>query len=340
MTARACIIPVFVPHLGCPHQCVFCDQKQITGCSAGITVETVRSAIRAAEAAAGCGTKRQLAFYGGSFTAMPEAMQTPLLEAAAEAIADGQIDSARLSTRPDAVTEGILRRLVSYGVDTVELGAQSMDDDVLRLSRRGHSAADVERASRLVHEAGLSLILQMMTGLPGDTAEKSMATARRLIALRPEGVRIYPTVVVKGTDLYDMWVRGEYREHTLPEAVQLCAALYDLFDWAGIPIIRLGLNPNEQLSGGGAAAGAYHPAFGELVRSRRFFERACRLLDGVRPGSRVVLAVRPRLLSQVLGQRRENLRLLREQFALTELKILPDETITEDIVVLSAAFPE
>lgn len=339
MSARASILPVFVPHLGCPHNCVFCNQRRISGELSPADAGTVREALTAAAALPGEEAKRQLAFYGGSFTAIPEAQQEELLSAAREGIGRGIIGSIRLSTRPDAVDGEVLARLRRYGVETVELGAQSMDDEVLRLSGRGHTAEDVRRAARLVKEAGFRLILQMMTGLPGDTEEKSLATARELISLRPDGVRIYPTVVVRDTALYELWQRGLYREHTVEDAVRLCAKLLPVFEAAGIPVIRLGLNPTEELSGGGAAAGAYHPALGELVRSRILREKAALLLAGVSPGSRVVLAVQPRLLSQMLGPKRANVSFLRERFGLSELRIAPDASIRAEIEAVSVEKP-
>ena len=321
MSARASIIPVFVPHLGCPHACVFCDQRRISGAVRPASAEDVKNAIRKAAALPCNGAKRQLAFYGGSFTAIPASRQEELLAAAAEAAARGEIDSIRLSTRPDAIDGETLARLRRFGVETIELGAQSMDDEVLRLSGRGHTA-------------GFALVLQMMTGLPGDTPEKDLETARRLIALDPDGVRIYPTVIVRGTELYDRWQKGEYREHTVEDAVEICAKLLPLFEDAGIPVIRLGLNPTEKLSGGEAAGGAYHPALGELVRSRILLEKARALLAGVPAGSRVTLGASPQTLSQVIGQKRKNLRLLQKEFSLAELRVRPAVTGAREILLL------
>ena len=265
MSARESIIPVFVPHLGCPHNCVFCNQNRISGQLEPATPQTVIDEIENAAAFLPKGGKRQLAFYGGSFTAIPAAEQEALLGAAKTYLDRGEINAIRLSTRPDAIDETVLERLHRYGVETVELGAQSMDAQVLRRSARGHTAEDVEHASKLIKASGFRLILQMMTGLPGDTAEKDIETARKIIALEPDGVRIYPTVIVRDTALYDMWRAGKYREHTVEDAVSVCAQLVPLFEAAGIPIIRLGLNPTDDLSGGDAAGGAYHPALGELA---------------------------------------------------------------------------
>ena len=334
MRARADIIPVFVPHLGCPHACVFCNQNRISGRARPACAQDVRNAIADA-AFFPRGEKRQLAFYGGSFTAIPAPEQEALLAAAQEALHRGEIDAIRLSTRPDAVDEEVLARLRRYGVETVELGAQSMDDEVLRLSGRGHTAADVERSARLIRAGGFSLVLQMMTGLPGDTEEKDLETARRLIALKPDGVRIYPTVIVKDTALCRMFERGEYREHTVEDAVEVCARLLPLFEEAGIPLIRLGLNPTEELSGGAAVGGAYHPALGELVKSRILREKAAKMLEKLEPGSRVVLSVRRGKRSQMIGQRRENLAWLCRRYALRDVKICENPEQKDEIVLLS-----
>lgn len=321
MSARASILPVFVPHRGCPHQCVFCDQNRISGEKERVDAQRVRELMKAAAAPGEEGCERQLAFYGGSFTAIDRHEQQALLDAAREGIERGWISSVRLSTRPDAIDGATLRRLKAAGVAVIELGAQSMDDEVLRLSGRGHGAQDVRNAARAVKTAGFSLVLQMMTGLPGDSEEKSLATARELIALEPDGVRIYPTVIVKGTALEKLWRSGAYREHSVEDAVRVCARLLPLFEKAGVPVIRLGLNPTEELSGGAAVAGAYHPALGELVRARLWRNRAEALLQGVPGNSRATLCVPSRRLSQMLGQRRENVRWLGERFSLASLSV-------------------
>lgn len=276
MTARNSIIPVFVPHLGCPNDCVFCNQRRISGHIEPATAQTVKNAIEEAAALTPPGTKRQLAFYGGSFTAIPEARQIELFEAAQPYLADGTISSIRLSTRPDAIDGTVLKRLKKYGVTVIELGAQSMCDRVLELSGRGHDSAAVADSSKLIKAAGFDLILQMMTGLPGDTDESCIETAKKIIDLAPNGVRIYPTVIVRDTVLCDMWRAGTYKEHTVEDAVRVCSKIVPLFNEAGIPIIRMGLNPTEDLSGGDALGGAYHPALGELVHSRIMLRKSAR----------------------------------------------------------------
>ena len=335
MKAKNSIIPVFVPHLGCPNDCVFCNQRRISGHMLPAGAETVRNAIENAAALTPPGTKRQLAFYGGSFTAIPVAEQTALFEAAKPYLDDGTISSIRLSTRPDAIDAETLARLKKYSVQTVELGAQSLCDKVLWLSNRGHTAKEVEDAAIMVKQAGFELILQMMTGLPGDTDESCVETAKKIIALRPDGVRIYPTVIVRDTELYDMWKAGTYKEHTVSDAVRVCAKITKLFDEAGIPIIRMGLNPTEDLSGGDAVGGAYHPALGELVRSRMMLDKAVKLLDGVEPDKRVVLGVNKSDVSKMIGQHRCNAEALKSQFKLKSIKIMQTDINSGEIKLLS-----
>ncbi len=330
--ARNNIIPIFVPHLGCPNQCVFCNQRRISGSLLPARASDVTAALDKAEREGVRGA--QLAFYGGSFTAIPTAMQEELLGASVPYRERGVIRSVRLSTRPDAVDETVLMRLKRYGVSTVELGSQSMDDAVLQASGRGHTAADTERAAALVRAAGLELVLQMMTGLPGSSDEKDIETARRIIACGPDAVRIYPTVIVRDTPLYEQWRRGEYREHTVADAVRVCADILPLFEAAGIPVIRLGLNPTEELSNGEAAGGAYHPALGELVRSERLRRQTVELLRDVPSGAKVTLAVHPKMLSAMIGQHGANREAICRDLGLKELRILSDASAGDYVLCI------
>ena len=318
--AKHHIIPLFIPHLGCPNGCVFCDQKKITGAGTPVTPEMVCREIENGLLLAG--TPCELAFYGGSFTAIPQKEQEALLVAAEPFLKCGRITSIRVSTRPDAIDETVVERLRKYGVSTVELGCQSMDENVLKLSKRGHSPEDTRGAVGLLKAGGIRVILQMMTGLPGDDGRASIETAREIIALRPQGVRIYPTVVLAGTELERMMQRGEYSPHTLEEAVELCAALYEMFLAEHIPVIRLGLNPTELLSSGAAVAGAYHPALGEKVLSRMYLRRAEKLLQTERPGETVRISVHPKRVSAMVGQKRENILRLKQRFSLKDIKVL------------------
>ena len=331
MSPRRHILPLFIPFLGCPQQCVFCDQRRITGQASMVRGEDVKVALAALPDGAGY----ELAFYGGSFTAIPASLQEELLSAALPARERGAVSSIRISTRPDAVDEDVLLRLKRFGVGTVELGAQSMVDSVLARSRRGHTAADTRRSAAAVKEAGISLILQMMTGLPGSNDEKDLYTARELIALCPDGVRIYPTVILRGTELERLWKAGEYKEHTIEDAVRVCARILPMLEASGILVIRLGLNPTEELSGGVAAGGAYHPALGELVRSRILRQMAEELLDRSEFGERVLLGVSPERVSAMTGQHRSNIEFLREKYRVRELRVVPDPSAGTGILLLS-----
>lgn len=321
MRAKRNIIPVFVPHLGCPNNCVFCNQRKISGSVQPANAETVKSAVTEALERIPDKSNIQLAFYGGSFTAIPLQEQNELLDAALPFLHEGTISSLRLSTRPDAIDESTLIRLRERGVKTIELGAQSMCDEVLEASGRGHEARQTAQAAKLIKKFGFELILQMMTGLPGDSKQRSIETARQIIALKPDGVRIYPTVIIENTPLYDMWKAGLYPEHTVQEAVETCAEILPMFEEAGIPVIRLGLNPTEELTGGAAAGGAYHPAFGELVKSRIFLERARALLKSGVHGENVILKVNKADVSAMTGQKRANITALCQEFSLKSLKV-------------------
>ena len=330
MSPRRRILPLFIPFLGCPQQCVFCDQRRITGQASMVRGEDVKVTLAALPDGAGY----ELAFYGGSFTAIPASLQEELLSAALPARERRAVSSIRISTRPDAVDEDVLLRLKRFGVGTVELGAQSMVDSVLARSRRGHTAADTRRSAAAVKEAGISLILQMMTGLPGSNDEKDLYTARELIALCPDGVRIYPTVILRGTELERLWKAGEYKEHTIEDVVRVCARILPMFEASGIPVIRLGLNPTEELSGGVAAGGAYHPALGELVRSRILRQMAEELLDRSEFGERVLLGVSPERVSAMTGQHRGNIDFLQEKYRVRELRVVPDPSAGTGILLL------
>lgn len=319
MTPKRSIIPVFVPHLGCPQDCVFCNQRRISGAREPATAEKTALIIDEALSILPPESDKTVAFYGGSFTAIEPRMQEELLGAVRPYIEAGKIKDIRLSTRPDAIDREVTARLLRGGVRTVELGVQSMDDEVLRRSKRGHTALDAVRAAELVREAGFELILQMMTGLPGDTPEKSRRTAIRFCEMKPDGVRVYPTVVVRDTELYDLWRSGAYREHTVKDAVELGADLLDIFEEAGIPVVRFGLNPTEDLSGGDAAGGAYHPALRELCEGARFLRAERKLVSQSDRGGEVRFVVPRGRVSQAAGQKRVNAEALMREFGIRKV---------------------
>lgn len=324
MSVARKILPLFIPHLGCPFTCVYCDQNRITSVARPVTPVDVSDAISALSHET---TGFEVAFYGGSFTSLPTAQQIALLSAVQPYIAEGQVSGIRISTRPDAISEELTDLLRAYHVHTVELGAQSMDDAVLYCCGRGHTSADTRSASELLRQRGFHMILQMMTGLPGSSEASDIATANDIASLLPDGVRIYPTVILRGTKLEHMVQNGEYREHTVADAVERCALIVPIFDAAGIPIIRLGLNPTEELSSGEAVGGAYHPALGELVRSRILLDKARRLLSAEDAGTDVILTVNSGQISQMIGQHRGNIVVLQTEFALNSLRIVSGDVM-------------
>lgn len=308
-------VALFVPHAGCPHRCSFCDQRAIAGTEERLTPDKVEAACLQAESRITLpGRQAELAFFGSSFTALPKKEMYALLDAALPFVRRGVFRGIRLSTRPDCVDEGILAALAGRSVTAVELGAQSMDDAVLVQNGRGHTADDVERAAGLIRARGLSLGLQMMTGLPGSTPDTDRETAARLAALRPDTMRIYPTVALRGTPLDGMVRSGAYIPPTLEETVALCAELLLFFEEErDIPVIRLGLHASPDLEQN-RVAGPWHPAFRELCEGRIYRDRAASLLRecGIPPGP-VRLLVHPRALSAMIGQRRGNVVWFRER---------------------------
>lgn len=319
--ARNRILPIFVPHRGCPHQCVFCDQRTISGCHRPVTAADVTRLLTEALPLAGQGM--EVAFYGGSFTAIPAEQQQELLDAVEPFLETGAVASVRVSTRPDAITPEALERLRRGGVRTVELGCQSMDDVVLNASGRGHGREVVAPAVALLRQYSFSVILQMMTGLPEQTDKSALETAHALAALQPDGVRLYPTVVVRGTALAERYADGSYRPQTLEEATALGAEILELFLRSDIPVLRIGLQPSEELAQS-VVAGPYHSALGELVKSRVYRNRAQALLETVSPGSDAVLAVAPNRVSLMTGQKRCNVHWLRQRYGLNSLRIAPE----------------
>ncbi len=294
------IIPIFVSHLGCPHTCVFCNQSRITA----VSTEDIRM-IRARDV---LNTARdhlrtlptgdrvvELAFYGGTFTAIAPPLQEELLAAAASLKDQGLIDHIRCSTRPDFIDEEVLDRCTAHGMDIIELGVQSLDEAVLARSGRGHDAASVAKASRLIKSYGITLGHQIMPGLPGADPASDLATARASIAMGPDLVRIYPTLVVRDTPLADLYARGEYTPYGLDETVALCAELMTLYEAAGVRILRVGLQSTREISpGADLIAGPWHGALRELAMSCRLHGKLREILG---EGAAAQLRINPRDLS-------------------------------------------
>lgn len=305
--ARRHILPFFIPHLGCPNQCIFCDQHTIAGTANPPTPQDV--ADRLAELEPYVERRPELAFYGGSFTALPPEVQRGYLEPAAAALKSGRLSGIRVSTRPDAIDTGVLHLLESYGVRTVELGVQSMTDEVLLRARRGHSAADSLRALEMLQSGGFVAGVQLMPGLPGETHESAVSGAWRILRLRPDMLRIYPTVVIEGTECAAMYQRGEYQPLTLDGAAAVTLDIRVMAEELGVQVIRMGLQPSDGLAGQ-VVAGPYHPAFGSLVNSLWWRGKVLTALErlGVSGGIEVVKAFVNRCdLPSVVGQNRLNM---------------------------------
>ncbi|MCF8302390.1 MAG: radical SAM protein [Bacteroidales bacterium] len=266
MKIKHVTIPVFIPELACPHRCIFCDQEKITGHTMP-PMEKVRAVIdRYFSTINPSKTHVEIGFFGGNFTGIPREDQKAYLKIAQEYMQENIIDGIRLSTRPDYINNDILELLKDKGVTTIELGAQSMDDEVLQRSGRGHTANDTRKASNLIRQKGFDLGLQMMIGLPGDTLDKAINTAEQVVELGASNTRIYPTLVIKNTPLADLWKQDKFKPLTLKEAIEWSAALVPIFEAGKVNIIRMGLHPSEGiLNGKDFLDGPFHPSLRELV---------------------------------------------------------------------------
>ena len=307
-------IPIFIPHLGCPHACVFCDQKSISGCRAP-TPDEVR--VRIEEALATLhGRKAELAFFGGSFTAIGREKMVSYLKPVQPYLKSGALCGIRLSTRPDCVGEKVLDLLEEYGVTSIELGAQSTNDEVLSACGRGHTAEDFFDACRRIRSRKcFSLSGQMMLGLPCSDLQKEIRTAKDICLCGADGARIYPTVVLRGTRLEALYKAGAYTPLTLEEGVARGALIKEIFEENGVHVLRMGLCAEESCEDA-AVAGCYHPAYGEMVESRIFYkelEKACAAYP-VRAGKRYKARVAKGCLSRAAGYKKENRSKLLERF--------------------------
>ena len=305
-------IPVFIPHLGCRNACVFCNQRKITGNIKEPSADEVRKVIKEyllylkdREA--------QIAFFGGSFTGLDIEKQTEYLKVANEFIGDGSVSGIRLSTRPDYINGEILKNLKKFGVRVIELGAQSMCDDVLEASGRGHSADDTRRASEMIRGAGFELGLQMMIGLPLDTRDKALFTAREIVSLGAACARIYPTCVLYETKLCDMYKSGEYKPLSLEEAVDTAKEATLILRRGGVDVIRTGLQETDTL-GGSIAAGPYHPAFGEIVQSRIIRDELEGKIVSALPAKEICIPCAKSMVSKTVGQKRCNITYLENKY--------------------------
>lgn len=314
---RPVIVPFFIAHEGCPHRCLFCNQWKISG-----AIDPLPSSDEILERVAGyLETSRcdavEAAFYGGTFTSLPLGMQERLLRPLQPLLEKGTVSGVRVSTRPDAVDDEVAAFLRGRGVTVVELGVQSLDDDVLLRSQRGHGAKEVHEAVSVLRRWDFRVGLQLMTGLPGDTPDKSVVSLKQALALSPDFLRIYPALVIAGTELEKQYRRGEYVPMSLEEAVMLCSGMLRLAENAKVPVIRVGLQATEELQPGASlVAGPFHPAFRQLVHSRLCYEDVAVLAAGM--SGPIAVRCAPGRISDVVGQRRANI----EEFARQGLRVV------------------
>jgi histone acetyltransferase (RNA polymerase elongator complex component) len=323
--SRHYIIPIFVPHFGCPHDCVFCNQKKITGLSTNVQASEVEEIIGEHLKTFKSNSYIEVAFYGGSFTAIDLEIQKQLLSIPYKYKREGRINAIRLSTRPDCIDDTILKNLKTYLVDTIELGIQSLDNDVLEKSGRGHTNEDMYIASNLIKKYGFNLGLQMMVGLPLDTFEKSLYTCNEFIKLNPYCVRIYPTLIIKDTYLEKLFLEGEYSSISLEDAVYRSSILLMMFEINEIDVIRIGLQPTENIQlGKDVVAGPFHPAFRQLVETNiykmlldYYFEiNNLNLLD-----EKLIIEASSKKISSIAGQKSSNIKYFTERYKLKKMKI-------------------
>ena len=315
------IIPIFVPHLGCPYKCTFCDQKKISGQTKQVMAKDVKDTVEYYLKNFKDDSKYvEVAFFGGSFTAIDEKIQNELLEAANEYIKKGKVKSIRISTRPDYINKEILKRLKKYNVKTIELGVQSTNDYILSRCKRGHTAEDVKKASKLIRRSGMILGHQMMIGLPESTKIDELNTAKELIKLKPKIIRIYPVLVIKGTQLEEEYTKGEYTPLTIPQAVECAKEILQLFNKAKIEVIRVGLQNTEEITDPSSessqvVAGPYHPAFRQLVEDSMWYDE---IVGKIKKFSVKVMRVKIKAnidnINNIIGHKKENVLKLKELY--------------------------
>lgn len=333
MSSRHYIIPIFVPHIGCPHNCVFCNQHSITGSSEQVTCEFIIDTIEKHLLTIPKDSVKEISFFGGTFTAIPVELQESFLCIAKEYKDRGAVNYIRLSTRPDYIDDGILTRLKHYGVDIIELGIQSLDEDVLKKSGRGHSIEQVVYASKLIKDYGFTLGHQIMLGLPSDNFNKDIDTTKKIISLGPELCRIYPALVIKNTPMEDMFKRGIYVPYTLEEAVDIAKTIYLMLREANIKVIRIGLQPTEEINEGGEiVAGPFHPAFRELVESSIFNEAIRQVVTNCEE-SDVEVSINPRDISKVYACKKKIFNDMMKQLKTTKVIVKQSDIVERDTFV-------
>lgn len=315
------IIPIFVPHLGCPNDCIFCNQKSISGQKTNMTKEKAKKIIDDyLKSMTDENAQIEIAFFGGSFTAIETERQEELLQTAYEYVKSGKVESIRVSTRPDCIDKEILKRLKKYKVKTIELGVQSANDYILKRANRGHTFEDVKKASKLIRWYGFKLGHQMMVGLPESTRIDEINTAKALVKLKPKMVRIYPVLVVKNTKLEEEYEQGIYEPLSVVQAVEICKEIVRIFADKKIDIIRIGLQSTDEISDpqnekSEVVAGPYHPAFRQLVESGMWYDAIVGKIKKLNVKvKKVQVTVNPIDANNVIGHKKENVQKLKDTY--------------------------
>ena len=329
------IIPIFVPHLGCKNDCIFCNQKSISGQKKNVTKEETKKIIDDyLNSIQGEDSQVEIAFFGGSFTAIEPEKQEELLQVAYEYIENGKVDSIRISTRPDYINKEILKRLKKYNVKTIELGVQSANDYILKRSNRGHTFKDVKKASKMIRWNGFKLGHQMMVGLPESTRIDEINTAKTLAKLKPKMVRIYPVLVVKNTQLEEEYKNGEYQPLSVIQAVEVCKEIVRIFADKKIDVIRVGLQNTDEIcepenKNSQVVAGPYHPAFRQLVESGMWYDSIVSKIKKLNiKVKEVEVSVNPIDINNVIGHKKENIKKLKDTYDV-DLILKKDENIKQ-----------
>ena len=332
------IIPVFIPHAGCPHQCIFCNQKKISGHSKA-SLSNAENQIHKYMQWIKPSDENEIAFYGGSFTALPRELQKGLLMLSDKFVQLGIVGSVRVSTRPDYIDDEKIELLQQHHVNIIELGVQSLDDNVLEIAERGHSAADVEKAVACLKAKNMRVGIQLMVGLPKQDWQSLVDTVKKVVLLKPEIARIYPLLVIKDTPLEEMYKNKMFKPLSLPAAVAQAAYVYESLINSGIDVIRVGLQADEELcKEDNIIAGPFHPSFGEMVKS---FEYRCWIAEHLEELEQNAFEIRiahnSKITSQLKGIKKCNEKYWQKILNKSDIKLLTDDSLQEAVLRLNVS---
>ncbi|MBU8850219.1 MAG: radical SAM protein [Desulfobacterales bacterium] len=334
-TAKPLVIPVFIPHSGCPHQCAFCNQTIITSQKSRVPDKTViHQIVKQYLHYKGNREQVELAFFGGNFLGLAPETIIQLLDLIQPYIQEKKIDGIRFSTRPDTITQQMLDLIMQYNISAVELGVQSMNDEVLSKSRRGHTGMDTIKAIHLLKEYPFKIGIQVMVGLPGDNEDSLFESTKKVVQLAPDFARIYPLMVLKGSLMEQWYSKGRYHPLSLDETVRLVKKMVQIFKAANVDVIRMGLQASDIMEDESMVlAGPWHPAFGHLVLSGLFYDMVCNKIDkspDLLKSEKIVLTVHPKSESRLRGDKNTNLKRLGQRYPSLKFSIRLDAAMPAD----------